>query len=152
MSQILLPLAPFRLVLVGLVLLTASGLWLHEIPRFRSAAWGMTEMLHVWVGWACLAVLIAYLGHHLVLKWGPMKRPQRVLGLLLLVVLLVLMGSGALLTFGRVGGYPDLVRDSHYLSTFALVLLVLLHATVPWRKALRRRFGRRSRDEGTDLP
>ncbi len=127
------------MLFVGLFLLVGTGLWLHSADRFSGLGWGLTEMIHVWIGWVCCAVLLAYLGHHLYLHWGPLSRPQRSLGLVLLAVCLLLMVSGGLLSLGRVGGFPSALREAHYLGTFALIGLLLLHGLNPSLRRLSRK-------------
>jgi hypothetical protein len=136
--RLLRSLAPFWLLLAGLFLLVVSGLWLHSADRFSGLSWGLTEMIHGWVGWVCCAVLLGYSGHHLYLHWGPLGRPQRILGLFLLATCLLLMVSGGMLSIGRVGGFPPAVREAHYLGTFALIVLLLLHGLNPWLRRLSR--------------
>jgi hypothetical protein len=133
-------------LLAGLFLLVVSGLWLHSADRFGGLTWGLTEMIHIWVGWVCCAVLLAYTGHHLYLQWGPLGRPQRLLGLILLAIGLLLMVSGGLLSFGRVGGFPAALREAHYLGTFALIGLLLLHGVNPSL----RRLSRKEQNKRTD--
>ena len=137
--RLFLRLVPFRVVLVGLVLLAASGLWLRSAPRFLSAAWGMTEMAHVAVGWVFVGVFVGYLVHHLSLHWGSLRNVQRVLGLVLVLLASLLLVTGGLLAVGRSGGFPSWVKESHYLATFGLAALVLIHGTAPLRKRLFKR-------------
>ena len=85
--------------------------------------------------------LLAYLGHHLAVNWGPLRRPQRSLGLGLLATCALLLVSGGLLSLGREGGFPALLVEVHYFGTFVLAGLLLLHGLGP---SIRRLSSRRS--------
>jgi uncharacterized membrane protein YvlD (DUF360 family) len=61
-------------LLAGLFLLVVSGLWLHSADLFVGLTWGLTEMIHIWVGWVCGAVLLAYTGHLMVSRKEQNKR------------------------------------------------------------------------------
>ena len=128
---------PFRLALLAIVILVATGFLLREVPRFQSAVWGLTEMTHIAVGWSFLGIFLLYLTHHLRRHWGDLRTIQRLLGLALALSTTHLLLTGALLAVGRPGGFPDLVRDSHHLMTYAFCLLLVVHGTV----GLRRRLG-----------
>jgi len=127
----------FRVVLVAIVVLCASGFWLHWTPRFRSLAWGLTEQVHIQVGWIAVGLWIGYLVHHLVVRWGPLTSLQRILGLALTSASAWLLVTGAMLTIGRVGGWPGWVLGSHFVATFALLVLTLWHSVPAWRRLLR---------------
>jgi hypothetical protein len=129
--------APFWLVLLGLVLLSSSGLWLHQTPRFQGFSWGVTEMAHIYVGWVFLALFVGFLVHHLTRRWGSLRSLQRGLGLVLVAVTLGELVSGAALAAGRVGGYPGWVLTLHYLAMPAMLGFLVLHGLRPLLRWLR---------------
>ncbi len=118
--------------LVVMVLLAASGLWLRETERFASIAWGLTEMVHVHLGWLSLLGTIAYLVHHLARTWGPLSRPQRLLGLALVAVTAVAFVTGVILVLGLRGGPPAWVRPVHWWTTWAVLVLFAWHSAKGW--------------------
>lgn len=119
---------------VVMSILAASGWWLHESPRFQSIAWGLTEQVHVHLGWVSLIGTSLYLVHHLARTWGDWKTLQRILGLLLAATTLAAFGTGIVLVLGLKGGPPDWVIDVHWASTWILWGLFLWHAAKgTWR-------------------
>jgi hypothetical protein len=129
--------APFSLVTLLLGLLSASGIWLHESPRFGGFSWGVTEMVHIYVGWVFLAIFVGFLVHHLSVRWGTLRSLQRCLGLALVTATACELLSGAFLATGRTGGTPAWVLSLHYLAMPALVGLLLLHLLRPLSSRLR---------------
>lgn len=127
LSAILRFLAPFWLLLAGLVLLALTGFQLHWTPRFSGLAWGLTEMAHVWLGWIAAVLLVGYLVHHLHRRWGDWRRPQRILGLVVVVTVLALTGSGWLLSV-PLATRPGWLLPLHFVATFVLIGLVVTHA------------------------
>ena len=124
---------------VVMALLAASGWWLHESERFASLAWGLTEQLHVALGWVALAGTAGYLVHHLARTWGPWRTLQRLLGLALVAATLGALISGVVLVLGLRGGPPAWARPLHWGTTWLLCALFAWHgATGAWR-GLRRR-------------
>ena len=134
-------LMPFRLLLPLLVLLGGSGVWLHFGPRFQNLAWGMTEMLHVQFGWASVLIYLAYQAHHLVTKWGSFRDRHRIEGLLLATCTIAVLGTGIWLVVPSSGGPPGWVRPVHWLGTFAMIGLTLLHTFDGLRRWLRKQRG-----------
>ncbi len=133
---------PVRWLLVAFVLLTATGVALHRMERFGGLEWGLTEISHVWIGWASLVVWIGYLVHHVVVKWGPWSSLQRWLGVVLVVLSFALLGTGVMLAVGMDGGPPDWAIEVHWYSTWSLSGLIVWHTFVAWKrwpKQLRRR-------------
>lgn len=133
---------PFRWLFVALVLLTATGLGLRSLPRFGGLAWGLTELGHVWVGWASLVVWIGYLVHHVTVRWGSWASPQRLLGLAVSLFSLALLGTGVMLASGMDGGPPAWALPVHFVTTWALLGLVVAHTFVAWRRWPRRAWRR----------
>jgi hypothetical protein len=119
---------------VVMTALAASGWWLHETERFASIAWGLTEQVHVFVGWVSLVGTALYLVHHLARTWGPWKTLQRILGLSLATATAVALASGVVLVMGIDGGPPEWVRMAHWISTWLLTGLFIWHAAKgAWR-------------------
>jgi hypothetical protein len=130
--------APFRWLLFVLLLLGGSGLWLHEAPRFETLGWGLTEMLHVQLGWACLGGYLLYQAHHLAAKWGSFRDRHRIEGLLLAACTAAVLGTGVWLVVPTPGGPPAWVRGVHWFGTFGMVGLTALHTAGGLRRWLRR--------------
>lgn len=122
--------------LVVMALLAGSGAWLRESERFASIAWGLTEMVHVHLGWIALLGTAGYLVHHLARTWGPLRRPQRILGLGLVAVTAAASITGGVLVLGLSGGPPDWVRPVHWATTWILLVLFAWHAARGWGKGL----------------
>jgi hypothetical protein len=129
---------PFRWLFVAMAALTASGVALHRMERFGGLSWGLTEISHVWVGWASLVLWTGYLVHHLAVRWGSWSSPQRWLGLVLAVTSLVLLVTGAMLGMGLTGGPPAWARPVHWWATWGFVAALLAHSFVAWRRWPRR--------------
>lgn len=123
---------------VIMALLAASGWWLHETERFASIAWGLTEQIHVWLGWVALAGTALYLVHHLARTWGPWRTLQRILGLALVAMTAGAFISGVLLVSGMRGGPPAWARPLHWWTTWLLTGLFAWHAAKGTWRALRR--------------
>lgn len=131
---------PATLMALLVVILSATGFFLHWSPRFESIAWGLTEMVHVWVGWAALLATAGYLAHHLARTWGPWTTLQRILGLLLAADLAVAMLTGVLVVWPPEGGPPAWAVPLHFVSTFGILGLFLWHSAVGWIRWLKRRW------------
>ena len=132
---------PFKVLLPLLLLLGGSGIWLHEGPRFQNLIWGMAEMLHVQFGWLALSVYLAYQAHHLVTKWGSFTDRHRIEGLLLAGTTVAVFGTGVWLVLPISGGPPRFVRSAHWIGTFVMVGLTLLHTVGGLRRWLARQRG-----------
>jgi len=143
--QLLRKLFPFRFLLPVFLVVAASGLWLHWYPRFQDIAWGLTEIVHITLGWFALAVWTGYQCHHLALKWGSFTEIWRIFGVLLGSVTLVAFTTGALLVLGE-GQPAGWLLPSHFLSTFLLLAMLVIHPARVWTGWLRNRIG--SRTEG----
>lgn len=130
---------PFRLVLTAIVFLVLTGIGLRVFPRFKSAYWGISEMTHVGVGWVFAAAFLLYLCHHLFAQWGTLRSMQRIHGVVLALSSGYLLITGAMLAVGRLGGFPEFVKESHYAVTWVFIALLVVHSSV----GLRRRFSRR---------
>lgn len=133
---------PFRWIFVVLVALSATGVALHGMERFVGLQWGLTELSHVWLGWASLVVWSGYLLHHVVVRWGPWSSLQRWLGAVLVALSVALLGTGVMLGVGMDGGPPAWALPLHWWSTWAVCGLVVWHTFVVWRRwpaRLRRR-------------
>jgi hypothetical protein len=121
--------------LAGAILFTAiTGLFLREEERFDGLAWGLSEWGHVVVGWIAVPLCLGYLLHHVSTRWGSFRSIFRLLGVGLASALCVALLSGAFLDLvpGAMS-WPGL-RNIHYIATFPILLLLLLH---PARIALR---------------
>ncbi len=125
-------LVPFRWVLLAIVALSATGFALHEMERFSGLQWGLTEIAHVWLGWAALGLWTGYLVHHLAVRWGSLRSPQRLLGAGASLASGVLLVTGVMLAVGMQGGPPGWTVPVHYWATWALLALVLAHTRVAW--------------------
>ncbi len=136
--QVLRWLFPFRWIFVAIVALTGTGLALHEMERFEGLAWGLTELSHVWIGWAGLLLWTGYLIHHVVVRWGAWTSVQRWLGFLLAVVSVLLLVTGTLLGIGMSGGPPAWALPVHWYATWVLVGLLVAHTFVVWKRWPRR--------------
>ena len=123
------------LVLAGL---SATGFFLHWTPRFQSLSWGLTEIVHVWLGWAALVFGAGYLAHHVARTWGPMSTLQRILGLVLTVDIVLALLTGVLVVWAPVGGPPEWAVPVHFVSTFVLLGLFVWHSAVGWTRWLKR--------------
>jgi hypothetical protein len=130
--KVMKPLFPVGLLLAAFGLLAATGGWLHWTPRFGGLSWGLTELAHVWLGWACLIAVVGYLVPHLVRHRDLHAPPQRLLGWLMAVAAVVVLGTGAVLGIGVVGGPPGWLRSLHFHGTWALLGLTLVHVPISW--------------------
>ncbi len=128
--RILRALFPFWWLFWGLAIATGTGLWIHWYPRWQGMAWGVTEMVHVFLGWPALALYLGYNVHHLMRHWGDFREKARVLGVLLTGSALVAFASGVWLVLPSEGGPPGGVKGAHFWSTFPIFPLVLWHT---WR-------------------
>ena len=125
-------LVPFRWLLLALVVLAATGLGLRRMERFGGLEWGLTELAHIWLGWASMGLWVAYLAHHLARQWGSMRSIQRLLGVGVLAASGSLLLTGALLAIGMQGGPPAWARPLHHMATWALGGLLAVHARKAW--------------------
>jgi hypothetical protein len=133
---------PFRWLFCAIVLLAGTGFLLQGTPRFSGLAWGLTEIAHVWTGWAAVGLASGYVTWHLFHRWGSFRSAQRLLGLLTLSALLTLLGTGALLGLGMRGGPPPWARPIHSVTTWVLLAGIVAHGFAAWRRwpgRLRRR-------------
>lgn len=142
LTRLLTRIAPATLLVAVLSILAGTGFYLRWTPRMKSLAWGLTEMIHVHVGWVSLALLAGYLAHHLTRTWGPLRTRQRLLGLGLLADVLVALLTGVVLVLGLSGGPPAWVRPVHLATTVLLLFLVPWHTAPGWRAWARRRWRR----------
>jgi hypothetical protein len=117
---------PFKLLLPTLLFVAGSGIYLRVQPRFHDLAWGLTETLHVAVGWLALAVYLGYQIHHLSRKWGNFANRWRLLGLSLLSCTVVALVTGVMLIQGSEAP-PPWVRTAHLAVTPLLLVLLVLH-------------------------
>ena len=128
---------PFWALFWGLVVATATGLWIHWYPRWQDLAWGLTEMVHVFLGWPALALWLGYNVHHLRRKWGDFRAPARILGLILTTSAGVAFITGVWLVQRSEGGPPAFVRTLHFWTTFPIFPVMLLHTWKPMGRWLR---------------
>ena len=122
--------------LAGAILFTAgTGLFLREQEPFGGLAWGLSEWGHVLAGWIAVPLFLGYLLHHVFTRWGSFQAVFRLLGVGLALALCAALLSGAFLDLvpGAMS-WPGL-RETHYIVTFPILLLLLLH---PARVALKR--------------
>ena len=140
--RLLLWLFPLRWLLLALLALTATGTALHRMERFAGLTWGLTELAHVWIGWASTLLWTGYVTHHVAKRWGPWGTRQRILGLLLTAASLALLVTGALLGLGLRGGPPDWALPLHWWGTWAMAGLLIWHASVAWMRWPRRAWRR----------
>jgi hypothetical protein len=136
--QILRWLFPVRWLLLALLALAASGWALHRMERFAGLAWGLTEMGHIWVGWASVLLWCGYLGHHVWTRWGAWRSVQRGLGLALTLASTLVLVSGGMLALGMRGGPPSWALPAHFGASFVLGGLLAAHTFVAWRRWPRR--------------
>ncbi|MCP4871538.1 MAG: hypothetical protein GY898_22745 [Proteobacteria bacterium] len=125
---------PFRWLFVAIVALTVSGVALHRMERFGGLEWGLTEISHVWVGWASMIAWTGYLLHHVAVRWGSWASPQRLLGLAVSTASVLLLVTGAMLGLGMNGGPPAWAVPVHWWATWALIGLVVAHTFVAWKR------------------
>ncbi|MCO4773893.1 MAG: cytochrome b/b6 domain-containing protein [Deltaproteobacteria bacterium] len=131
---------PGTLMALLFAVLAATGFFLHWSPRFQSIQWGLTEMVHVWIGWASLMAVGGYLIHHLARTWGPWTTRQRLLGILLTADVVAALLTGIVVVWPPGGGPPSWAVPVHFASTFALLGLFVLHSAVGWTRWLKRRW------------
>ncbi|MEE2828778.1 MAG: hypothetical protein VX498_06300 [Myxococcota bacterium] len=125
----------FRFLALLVAIVAVSGLVLHELEPFEGLNWGLTEWLHVVVGWVAVPWTFGYLVHHMVKRWGSFGDLFRVLGLVLAVALLLALLTGLLLDLPSARAAESWALPLHYLLTWPIVVLFFLH---PSRIALRR--------------
>ena len=113
--------APYRRLRNGLLLLVASGLWLHWTPRFSSPTWGFVEWTHSAIGIVSIPLVLAYLGHHLPTQWPRRHRAAVRSGLLLVGGLAVLTWTGCELLGPIDGAESERTRSVHFAVTFAVI-------------------------------
>ena len=130
--KVLKALFPVGLVLAAFGLLAVTGGWLHWTPRFGGLSWGLTELAHVWLGWACLVGVAGYLAPHLVQHRDLQARIQRPLGWATAAAAVVVLGTGAVLAIGVATGPPGWIRALHFHGTWALLGLTLAHVPIGW--------------------
>lgn len=133
---------PFWALNLAFVVLAATGCWTHWYPRFRDLGWGLAEMAHVAVGWVALPVMIGYQVHHLRAKWTDLSEFWQWNGLILTIITVVAFGSGVMLELRISGGLPGFVTTVHFVSTFIVFGVLILHTVRVWRAWLRARFRR----------
>ena len=131
-------LVPGTFLALVFVVLSATGFFLHWTPRFQSLSWGLTEIVHVWIGWAALVFVAGYLVHHLARTWGPLSTLQRILGLALTVDIVLALLTGVLVVEAPVGGPPKWAVPVHFVSTFVLLGLFVWHSAAGWTRWLKR--------------
>ena len=112
------------------------------MPRFSGLQWGLVEMAHVAVGWVALPLALGYQVHHLASKWTDLREFWQWTGLLLTLLTVVAFGTGVALELRVPGGLPAAVTVLHFVSTFALFGLLVVHTLRVWRAWLRARFRR----------
>ncbi len=131
--------------LAGAMLFTAgTGLFLRGMDRFGGLAWGLSEWGHVVVGWVALPLFLGYLLHHVAKRWGSLGSFFRLLGLALAATLGLALLSGVLLDQVPAAGSWSGVRTLHYVATFPILALLVLHParialakTALWMRSLR---------------
>ncbi len=133
---------PFWALNLGMIALAATGLWIHEVPRFGGLRWGLVEMAHVLVGWVVLPAMIGYQVHHLAAKWTDLTEFWQWNGLLLTALTAIAFGTGAALELRVPGGLPRAVTSVHFASTFAVFAALVVHTLRVWRAWLRARLRR----------
>ncbi len=136
--RVLLALAPFWWLFWGLAVATGTGLWLHWYPRWQDLGWGLTEMVHVFLGWPALALWVLYNVHHLSRHWGDFRALKRMLGLTLTTSAGLAFLTGVWLVQRSEGGPPAFVRTVHFWTTFPIFPVMLVHTWKPmirWFKA-----------------
>lgn len=122
----------------GLVTAIGTGLFVHWYPRWQDLAWGLTEMIHVFLGWPALALWLGYNVHHLARHWGSFREWSRILGLIVTTSAGIAFATGVWLVIRSEGGPPPIVRQLHFWCTFPILPVLLIHTWKPmirWLKA-----------------
>ncbi len=122
----------------GIAIASGTGLWLHWYPRWQDLGWGMTEMVHVFLGWPALALWAGYNVHHLTRHWGNFRAMSRILGLIVTTSAGIAFLTGVWLVIRSEGGPPAYVRTLHFWTTFPIFPVLLVHTWKPmgrWFKA-----------------
>ena len=133
---------PFWALNLSFIVLAATGLYTHYYPRFYDLSWGLVEMAHVFIGWVALPVMIGYQVHHLKAKWTDLSEFWQWTGLKLTSITVIAFGTGVLLELRIAGGLPQIVTTTHFVSTFIVFGVLVVHTFRVWRAWLRARFRR----------
>jgi hypothetical protein len=149
--RLLLAVFPFWGVFWGMAIATGTGLWIHSYPRWQGLAWGLTEMVHVFLGWPALALWAGYNVHHLTRHWGNFAATSRILGLIVTTSAGIAFLTGVWLVIRTEGGPPGFVRPLHYWTTFPIFPVLLIHTWKPMGRWLKAQL-RPSESRATDAP
>ncbi len=115
-------------VLIGSLLLVATGSWLWFTPRFAGAAWGVSDMIHALTGWLAIGAIALYTAWHVPRSWRDRRTRVRLPGVALTVLVFATAATSVALVSTLLGSAAHLIALVHVLAATAAYAVGLWHA------------------------